>query len=376
VRRIAHVCIVSGLLAAPSQVTSAAPGAAPTAEDTDPPPDAEGPRPVAILLPLGTDPALLEAITTATTHLDNGGIELQPIEISRDISPVSYARSLIEEENTAGVFWLSSREPDKLRVLLLTAGGKGFIREVPVEADSPEASREAVWLIVVNGSRALASGEALAMAQASLEDLGPPEEPKPEEPKLEPPDEPKPEDPPPEPPPKKLGGGLAALYTGEGIGAPVPWQSGVGLSGFVDPGRLARVTLDYGLFLPWRSDDPVVTWRHQLLVRGGLRGDFGKFVTLHGLLGVGIEAVRWRGTLDDRQGWRAWGTASADVGLQVRLGGPAWLWIEAGGAALLNPFTFIECEADATQCEGDTRRVSLQPWGFRPRARAGVALRF
>lgn len=366
-----------GLLAVPSRVTSAAPSETPTPEDTDPPPDVEGPRPVAILLPLGTDPAMLEAIATATTHLGSSGIELQPIEISRDISPVSYARTLIDEENTAGVFWLSSREPNKLRVLLLTAGGKGFIREVPLEPDSPEASREAVWLIVVNGSRALATGEALAMAQASLEDLAPPEEPKPEEPPPEPPkDDPPPEDPKPEePPPKKLGGGVAAVYAGEGIAAPVPWQSGVGVTGFVDPGRLARITLDYGLFLPWRTDDPVVTWRHQVLVRGGLRGDLGRFVTLHGLLGAGIEAVRWRG-IDAREGWRAWGTASADVGLQVRLGGPMWLWIEAGGAALLNRFTFIECEAGATQCEGDARRVSLRPWGFRPRARAGVAVRF
>ena len=365
-----------GLVAAAPRVTSAAPSDA--GADTDPPSDTNAVRPVVILLPLGTDPALLETIATATTHLENSGVELQPIEISRDITPVAYARSLIKEENTAGVFWLSSRKPDQIRVLLLTADGKGFIREVPVEADGPEASREAVWLIVVNGSRALATGEALAMAQASPEDLAPPEEQQPEEP----PDEPPPEDDPPEddpdeePPPDTLGGGFAAVYAGEGVASPVPWQSGVGFTGFLDPGRLARVALDYSLFIPWRRDDPVVTWRHQVQLRGGLRGDLGRLITLHGLIGAGIEAVRWQSNLDDRDGWRTWGTVSADFGLQVRLGGPVSLWIETGAAALLNPFDFIECEAGAAQCEGDARRTTLRPWIVRPRVRAGVSVRF
>ena len=355
----------------------------------EPETNASAPAPVAttiyVIRQPGADPQLLEALETARLQLGQQGLELSFVEPALGQTAASRARELVGEGQARGVFWLDERRPEELRVFLLDAQGSAHVRRIPVDPSGAEATREAVWLIVESGSLALAAGEQVAMEEAKAEDLEPEPKPEPEpesesepEPKPEPRPEPEPEtEPKPELEPSPRPRGAVALsYLGAGLGAAVPWNSGVALDGSVDLGVRWRVAVGYGLLLPWRSGDPVVSWRHRGELRAGPRVSIGSRLELYALLGGGVEALRWRTTSGGGGGWRVTGMVSIDGGLQVQLWSRLSLRFEPGAEVLLNRFEFVECAAGGSSCEGDARRVVLAPWRVRPRARLGLAVSF
>ncbi|MEX1365466.1 MAG: hypothetical protein AB1Z98_20230 [Nannocystaceae bacterium] len=370
--------IALSLVLAPAPVVAGA--SSPSAR----PEPVELPTTVYVVVGEQTDPRLREALDAARTNLAGQGVELRVVAARPEEPAAMRARDLVRGEGARGVFWIDERRPQQLRVFLLDSDGSAHVRRVPVVADSAEASREAVWNIVESGSLALASGGPVAMEEASTDELEvvvrPPPEP---EPKTEPqtpvaaaghePDRPRELPTPPSPP--RARGSLVVAYLAEGLASPIPWQSGLGLGGWLDLGAHMRLSLDYGLLLPWRTGDPTVTWRHRGELRAGPRWSVASRVplSLHVLLGVGLEAARWLG--DSGRGWRAVATAGLDGGLALRLRAPVWLVLEPGLAVVLNRFEFVEC-AQGSACTGRARRVALRPWRVRPRVRLGLRLAF
>jgi hypothetical protein len=349
--------------AAPEPV--AEPVAAPAAE----------PTPIYVVEAAGTDPQLLAALAAARSNLQGQGVVLTVATLRPDETAAGRARALVAGGLARGVFWFDERTPGEIRVFMLDADGSAYVRRVPVDPQTAEASREAVWLIVESSSLALVAGQEVAMEQAA-EVLEP-------EPAVEPAVEPAPS---PDPvassepaaiaPPRRLAVRLGLGYLGDGLAPTIPWQSGAGLDGALDLGRHWRLSLGYGLLLPWRRDDPPVTWRHRVELRAGLRGRVGARVELYGLLGGAVEAVRWRSSTGDGGGTRVLGLGTLDGGLGVRLVANLWLVLEPGVGVLVNRFDFVECAAGATRCDGMLRRVALAPWRVRPRARLGLAVSF
>jgi len=354
-------------------------GSPPPSASVSPPAPAPEPDPVTtihVVRPREADPRLMEALETARVQLGAQGLDLGIVETSRGQSAAAAARALVERGATRGVFWLDQRDAHELRVFLLDDEGSAYVRRIPVEPGGAEASREAVWLIVESGSLALAAGQQVAMEKARAEEL----EPEPE-PELEPAPAPAPKpvvtpEPELEPAPPRSRGWVGLSYLGAGLAGAVPWSSGVAVDGGVDLGPRWRLSAGYGLLLPWRAGDPVVTWRHRGELRGGPRVALGSRAEFHALVGGGLEVLRWRSPSEADDGWRPTGFASLDVGLSVRLAGPLWLRVEPGAEVLLGRADFVECAAGASDCEGASRRVALRPWPARPRARAGLAVAF
>jgi len=329
----------------------------------------------------GTDPALLEALDTARVQLEVEGVALAAVELRPDERAAVRARALLGSEDARGVFWFDQRNPEEIRVFLLDSEGAAHVRRVPIEPASAEASREAVWIIVQSGSMALATGQTLAMEVAQAEEVAGEPEPEPEAIEAEPEaiatppvevsvlDEPTPEE-------DRTQGGLVGAYVGEGVAGAVPWQSGVGIGGVLDLGPRWRLAIDYGLLLPWRAGEPVITWRHRGELRAGPRWAAGERVQLYALLGGGVEGVRWREVSGDGAGWRVVASAGLDTGVEIRLTKWLALLFEPGAGVVLNRFAFVECADGSQACEGAARRVVLEPWRLRPRLRAGLRVGF
>lgn len=357
-----------------------APSAAETPADPEP---AAAPLPIVVVGGPAVDPGLRQVLQEAQAHLQAQGVELSLVEPEAGQTAAGRARTLVREGKARGVFWLDERDPEEIRVFLLDPQGSAYVRRVPVDPEGVEASREAVWLIVESGSLALVSGEAVAMEQAAAEDLRAEPE---VEPPLHPPSSSEPsagdEEPvaplpgPTEPTALAVRGRVGLSYLGVGFARSIPWSSGVALDGALDLGPRWRLALGYGLLLPWRSGDPVVTWRHRAELRGGPRFEVHPRVELHALVGGGLEAVRWRERAGDGAGWRVTGLVGLDGGLSVRLVATLMLVVEPGVGLLINRFDFVECAQPAARCEGALRRVVLEPWRVRPRARVGLAVGF
>ncbi len=336
-----------------------------------------------------TDPGLIEALDTAQAQLSGQGLSLARVERRADQTAAATARALLAEHSARGAFWLDI-QPAEIRVFLLASDGAAYVRRVPVDAEGAEAGREAVWLIVESGSLALASGAEVAMEAAPVEDLEPaPPEAEPQAPPrpaptptVEPVVEPAPRHSSPRDaiPPGRRGVPpiqIGVDYIGEGLASTVPWQSGLGVDALLLPRPLWRVGVRYGLMIPWRGDDPPVTWRHSVQLRAGPALIVGRLLEVSLLAGGGVEALRWRNRTTGARGWRAMGTAGLDAGLQIFVvPGRLVLSIEPGAAVVFNRFAFVECEAAAPACQGDARAVVLDPWRVRPRLRAGLATFF
>lgn len=338
------------------------------------------PTPIYVVRTAGTDPQLLEAIETARARLEGEGVALTVATLRPDETAAGRARALVAGGLARGVFWFDDATPGEIRVFLLDAAGSAWVRRVPVEPETAEASREAVWLIVEATGRALATGQEVAMepAEPVLVESEPmmPEAaatPEPEvarapPPTMEPPERERERT-------RRPGLGLGLVYIGDGLARAVPWQSGVGIDGAIDLRAHWRLALGYGLMLPWRRGDPPVTWRHRVELRAGLRTASPR-MELYALLGGALEAVQWRAITGDEGGVRMLGLVTLDGGLGVRLVRNLWLVLEPGASVLVNRFDFVECAAGATRCDGMLQRVVLAPWRVRLRARAGVAVRF
>jgi hypothetical protein len=48
----------------------------------------------------------------------------------------------------------------------------------------------------------------------------------------------------------------------------------------------------------------------------------------------------------------------------------------AGADVAFNDFDFVRCDERATDCTGPNRRIVLDPWRVRPRARIGLSAVF
>lgn len=321
------------------------------------------------------DPKLVEALKAASANLAAQGLVLEPVALKPGQRPAERAAALLRTDDVLGVFWLDDRD-DELRVFLMASPTTAYLRRIPIEGSSREAAREAAWLIVESGSMALVSGAVPAMEHADAKALLP--EPAPVEAAPEPTPEPKPTATAPSPtaspaPEQRVGGALVLGYLGEGLAAPVPWQSGIAASGVLDVGRHVRLALDYGVLLPWRSGAPTVRWRHRVGARVGPRVALSRRVAMHALVGASVEAMQWRHSTNPQTGWRVLATAGLDVGLTVSLIPALSLWFQPGLGVPLNRFSFVECQAQSTSCEGTARRVVLNPWATRPRVVAGLA---
>ncbi|MCX4242562.1 hypothetical protein [Paraliomyxa miuraensis] len=382
-RRLAPLGLTLALSSAGPVVLAAEPtGDVVIADAVTTNPAPNSPTAVYVVAPAGTDPGLLEVLAAARANLQAQGVELQQVEPAPGQTAANRARALVSGGLARGAFWLDERSPGEIRVFMLDAQGTAYVRRVPVEPASIEASREAVWHIVEAGSLALATGEPVSMEQAKTEDLEPSPKPEPEPP---PPAEPVVHEPPPpelvyvEPsrpyPPFRIGCGLA--YLGSGLAREIPWSSGAVLDVKMHAKRAYVLSASYGLLLPGRRGEPVVTWRHRAELRAGPRLLYTRNrVELHVLAGGAMEALRWQATSSDDAGWRATALATIDGSVAVRIKANLWLVIEPGAEVLLNRFAFVECEAGAPSCEGATRRVVLDPWRVRPRARAGLTVQF
>ena len=338
----------------------------------------EQPANIRVLIGPDTDPGLVEALKAAGTNLRAQGVSLQPVALEPGERAEQRAASLIAEPGALGVFWFDVHDA-QVRVLLLTGPGQAYVRSVPVQGGSDETVREAVWLIVESGSLALVSGQAPAMqpaevaveptspkaSQAPAEVAGPSPSGRetPDASALDPGAR------------STVTGGVVVSYLGEGVGSPIPWQSGLGLDGVLDLGQRIRLRLGYGALLPMRGA-PAIGWRHRAELYGGPRFTVGPRVTLHALIGAGVEAQQWRGSSSGENGWRAVALAGLDAGLTVRVLGPLSLWLEPGIGLPLNRFALVECDTGGQQCTGAARRVVLEPWRVRPRVRGGLLLRF
>jgi len=365
-----------------SAVPTLAAAAEPTASDPvvtpDPPPSAT--THVYVVTSPGTDPGLREVLDTARANLHAQGVELEQVEPTPGQTAAFRARALVSSGLARGAFWIDERRSGELRVFLVDHSGSTYVRKIPVEPTSPEASREAVWHIVESGSLAVAAGEVVGMEEAQAEDLEaqPRPQPEPTPPQTSPTPTAAPPQPQPETPPssRRIVVGIGVAYLGAALAAEVPWSSGAAFDVTADLLGHWRLALGYGLLLPWRSGDPVVTWRHRVELRTGPRMSIGSRVELSLLAGGAMEALRWRTTTGDGGGWRPTALGTTDVGVGLRLVGNLWLVVEPGMEMVINRFAFVECEAVASRCEGAARRVVLVPWRIRPRARLGLAVRF
>lgn len=354
--------------------------ASPAAAEPAPEAAVAQPTPIYVVRTAGTDPRLLEALETARARLEGEGVALTVATLRPDETAAGRARALVAGGLARGVFWFHDATPGEIRVFLLDADGSAWVRRVPVEPETAEASREAVWLIVEATGRALATGQAVAMepAEPGLAESQPttPEAAATREPEvtreapsvMEPPERDRHRV-------RRPGLGLGLAYLGDGLAKTVPWQSGVGIDGAIDLRAGWRFVLGYGLMLPWRRGDPPVTWRHRVELRMGPRTASAR-MELYALVGGALEAVQWRASTGAEGGVRMLGLVTLDGGFGVRLVRNLWLVLEPGASVLVNRFDFVECAAGATRCDGMLERVVLAPWRVRPRARAGVAVRF
>lgn len=335
-----------------------------------------GPTPIYVVRAAGTDPELLAALEAARARLEGRGVALTVATARPDETAAGRARALVAGGLARGVFWFDESTPGELRVFMLAADGSAWVRRVPVEPETAEATREAVWLIVESTGLALAAGQEVAMEQAD-EVLAQAEAPRPT---AEPASastrtvEPEPS----EPAATKHGPtfGIGLAYLGDGLATKVPWQSGAGITISADLEARWRVVLGYGLLLPWRGGDPPVSWRQRVELRAGPRVGLGQRLEVYGLVGGALELLRWQASDGDRGGMRALGVATLDVGLGVRLGANVWLVLEPGFGMVANRFDFVECAAGASRCDGTLERVVLEPWRIRPHARVGFVARF
>ena len=380
--RIAAAALVIGASGRGHAAAPEPPSAPPEGAETEPA-STDGLTTLHVIEAAGNDPRLGRAVSAARARLHGQGVELVLTTPGPDEPAARLARTLTAGGRSQGAFWFDERTPGELRVFLITADGSAYVRRVPVEEGSAEASLEAVWLIVEASSLALASGQRVAMEQATGElepEVAPEPEPEPEpEPGLEAKEPaPKPEGAPEPvtPTPDRVVVRLGLGYLGEGLASAVPWSSGAAVDVALDLGRRWRLALGYGLLLPWRSGDPPVTWRHRAELRAGPRVALGSRVELYALLGGGLEALRWHATAGDEAGHRVLGVVTLDGGLGLRLVSTLRLVLEPGSSVVVNRFDFVECAAGSQACEGAARRVVLAPWRVRPRARLGLQVSF
>lgn len=336
-----------------------------TAETSAAPPpstDSSTPPTVVLIVSKGEAKRFASVIEAAKTNLAAQGVTLSVLERAPDERPARMAPPRLATE-AVGVFWLDASGADTLRVVLQTRGQGRFSRAVPGDPADSAARDEAVWLILQTNSLALAMGARPAM---DVEPEEPPSEPQPL----------------PRPGEISLEGAVAIAplprllevgvhYASLGVGRRLPWQHGVEVEASFHTDELWLVGLGYAAAFPDSQSLPV-GWQQTLELRGGVRRTAGRRVEFRALASVGVGAMQWINRDASTAGWRAVATAAIDAGIQVRVFGPASVWIAPGGSARLNPFALTECSLDTPTCSGEARRVVFDFWPVQPRLRAGI----
>lgn len=303
-------------------------------------------------------------VNAARANLAAQGVTLSLLEREADEHPARLAPPRLAAE-AVGVFWFDDSRDDTFRVLLQTRGQGRFSRSVPGDPLDTATRDEAVWLILQTNSLALAMGARPAMD-------------------VEPEDVPPEPAPPPRPGEFSLEGTVSVVplprvfelgvhYASQGVGRELPWQHGVELEATFHADEVWLVGLGYAAAIPDSGALPL-GWQHAVELRGGARRAFGRRVELRALASVGIGGLQWINRDASTSGWRAVATAAIDAGIQLRLFGPASVWIAPGGVARLNPFALTECSLDAPTCSGEARRVVFEFWPVQPRLRAGLRI--
>jgi hypothetical protein len=333
-----------------------------------------------ILVLLGADDReMRQALEAARTQLAARRIVLEPIEVDDRSTPDrAIARELGGEHAAQGVFWFDRSQPGEVGVFLAADDGSTFVRRVPVAAESSQASLEAVFLIVEHSSTALAAGVGVAMESVEMDTGSQHDEPapvaNPEEARSTQTIADDDSSPARAMAQRRVRFGASVAYRGESFAADMPWQSGAALGVHLDVGRWLRLGLDYSFSAPWRADASPLIWRHGAGLHVGVRTNLTKRLELSGRLVGAVDLVHW--ATAEATDLRVVAVVGPDVLLRVHLFRGAFFELGPGVGIVLNRFAFIECEATATACEGDARRVALDPWRVRPRFQAGVGYRF
>lgn len=312
----------------------------------------------------------------------HGLAEPPPMQVAPDDGTrarLTTARAQCEAAPTVAVFWLDARRNDEWRVYALPCDtGAPLVREIVVTRGEEEASIEAAWVIMRSSSVAIAEGHEVAMQGADPAAIDPPTAPPPA------PAKPSPVAPPPprDAPKRPLRWQLTAGYGGEAMSTRPRWRNGVLARLSFAPRPRLRLALGYALLLPATRNEPAgfTWWQHQIGLWIAAVLPVHPQLALELRAGPELELVRWRSQADARGRVRAVPRFGADVGLQPVLarGRRTVLALDVGvGLAIaLVDVDFVTCAATAAACAGADRRVVLDAWRVRPRARAGLSVQF
>lgn len=343
---------------------------------------------VVVLVPSIADRRIADVLASVRANLPDVGYAVIEVgfEVDADHADllarrVAASREAAAAHDARGVFWLDVRQAGEYHVYLyVPARGQLLRRRVPEAAQSIEAAIEAMWLIVRSGTLALAKGAEVAMEAvdpATIEASAP-----------------TPTAPPvpvvrPEPSPSReatrdgLGLWLSAAYLGLGLGDAMPWQSGGQLEvSYAVPSRrrvAARVGVSYAGVVAEARAESLTIARHELAIAAGIGGAVSRRVRLEGRLLPALDLLRWRAGAD--RGLEPAAKLATELLLRIAIGSrtrrtQVTIDLGAGADVGLGGFDFVRCDAGATACEGDAKRVALAPWRVRPRARAGLSLGF
>lgn len=167
-------------------------------------------------------------------------------------------------------------------------------------------------------------------------------------------------------------------YAGDGLARVVPWQSGGFVALAITPLRRLRVGASYEILAPARRRDPAgfsLLRQAVALTVAGVAPIVDR-LDLEFRFGAEVELSRWRSTLAGRGHLRAIPRLGADVLFQIRLWRNLWVDLGPGVAVALVDVDFVTCAAQAASCSGADRKVVLDTWRARPRARAGLSVQF
>ena len=290
------------------------------------------------------------------------------------------AQDAATEHDARAVFWFDLRHDEEWVVYVYVRDRSAVLRRrVPEAAQSPEAAVEAMWLIVRSGAMAIASG-----TDAGMETVDPDQVAAEVKAASEP--EPAPPTQPPTPstarsehsPPQLRGVWLSFAYLGEGLASTVPWQSGASLELAYAVHRFVKLGIGYGVVggLPVRTPAELHILRHEIAAILGVGGPVHPRLRVEARVLPAAELSQWRTPADDGTGLRVIGKAAAELVFRVWLVPQLSFDLGAGASVTFNDFDFVQCEATASECTGDARRVVLSPWRVRPRARVGISALF
>ncbi|MBX7081866.1 MAG: hypothetical protein K1X88_21860 [Nannocystaceae bacterium] len=276
------------------------------------------------------------------------------------------------------VFWLDAARTDEWRLYAQPCDGRLLVREIVVTPGAEQAALEAAWLILRGSAIAIVEGHEVAMHEA-------PAEPTPTPVRASTPattTTAAPAKTAAPPPRRAIGLRLSLAYAGEPLAAQLPWRSGLfGGIGWT-PRRRLRIGAWYEWLAPGHRDQPAgfAVWQHAIALWAAGVLPIAKRLALELRGGPELVIARWRSDALGRSRPRPIARIGADATLQIALTRVLALDVGAGLAVSLADVDYITCAAgsggDPPPCSGADRRVTVDAWRVRPRARAGFSVQF